>query len=416
MVSPARAQELVVVVAPTGADARNIDTVLRRAGLHTHIGSEAREAAAWVERGAGALLMTEEALLADREAELRDAFARQPAWADIPLVLVASPSSLHRWATLPPTVLGERSNLTLIARPLQASMLVAAVRTVLRARRRQFEVRDLLRERDQLLSSLEARVQERTAKLQELVAELETFSYSVSHDLRAPLRVMAGYANIVLEDFGPELPPEVQEYVRRIARSAQRMDHLTQDVLTYTRLARGEVPLEEIDVAAVVNGILDQYPKVAVARTAITLREPLARAQGHAPSLVQVLSNLIDNAVKFARPDVPLRIEISSVARDGRVTVSVKDNGTGIPAAQQGRIFRIFERAVDADVPGTGIGLAIVKKAAERMGGTVSVRSEPGSGSVFSVELAAPDSCAGATPASRAAKSIGASPKGTKRR
>lgn len=388
----ASSRELIVVVAPTGADANNIRAVLGRAGLNSATGRDVVEAAAWVDRGVGALLMTEEALLPQRNAPLVDAFARQPPWSDLPLLIVTSQTSIHHWAAMPATVLGPRSNVTLVGRPLQASTLVAAAKTVLRARRRQYELRDLLEERDALLASLETRVQERTAKLQELVAELESFSYSVSHDLRAPLRIMAGYAQVILKEFGPTLVPDVRHYVERIAHSAETMDLLTQDVLAYTRLARGEMPLDAVDLEKTIAETIDQYPELAGARSILVVRRPLAPVLAHRPSLVQVLSNLVGNSLKFARPGVRPRVEISTQVRRERVRISVRDNGIGIDPAHHAKIFRIFERAVGREKPGTGIGLAIVKKAAERMGGSVGVKSRLGDGATFWVELAkAPD-------------------------
>lgn len=381
--------EVVVVVAPTGADARNIQAVLRQAGLPSRIVGSTAEAAKWVDAGAGALLVTEEAISPRENRALAESFARQPAWSDIPLVIVTSAVSIHRWASLSEAVLGSRSNVTLVARPLRSSTLVAAAKNVLRARRRQYEVRDLLQERESLLASLDRRVQERTAKLQELVAELESFSYSVSHDLRAPLRIMAGYARLVLEDFGETLAPEVRCYVERIARSAERMDLLTQDVLAYTRLARGEVVLGPVDLARVVEETIEQYPELAAARAAIVVRRPLAPVIAHGPSLIQALSNLLGNALKFGRSGVRPRVEVATKVRAGRVRLVIKDNGVGIASAHHGKIFRIFERVAGQDVPGTGIGLAIVKKAAERMGGTVGLKSTPGRGSTFWLELPA---------------------------
>jgi signal transduction histidine kinase len=380
--------EDILIVAPTGADARNIRSALLRAELHPRVCRSTAEAAEHIATEPGALLLTEEALARGRNVALSAALDRQPAWSDLPIVIVTSDGSMHRWAADSAVLLGARSNVTLVARPLQTVTLVAAVTAVLRARRRQYQIRDLLRERETLLGSLEQRVQERTAKLQEVVAELESFSYSVSHDLRAPLRVMAGYAQVVLEDHGSTLAPEVRDYIERIARSADRMDRLTQDVLAYTRLTRGEIALERVDLECTLRELIEQYPELGSAREGIVLRSPLLPVIGHAPVLAQALANLLGNALKFTRPQVPPRIEVfTRRLRGDRVRIVVKDNGVGIDPAHHEKIFRIFERVAGRDVPGTGIGLAIVKKAAERMSGSVGVKSQFGRGSEFWIEL-----------------------------
>jgi signal transduction histidine kinase len=225
--------------------------------------------------------------------------------------------------------------------------------------------------------------------LQELIAELESFSYSVSHDLRAPLRVMAGYARAIVEDHDATLVPEVQNYVRRIAATAERMDRLTQDVLAYTRIARAEMVSEPVDLDSLVSDLVEQYPDLSAARASITVQRPLLRVRGHPPSLVQALSNLVENALKFVPDGREAQVRIATLPQGSNVRILIADNGPGIPPEYQRKIFGIFERLAPKSVPGTGMGLAIVKRAVERMGGTVGVRSNVGEGSEFWIELPA---------------------------
>ena len=379
----------MLVVAPLGADARNIGEVLLRAGCEVSVCPDVEKAASEMALGCGVMLLTEEAMLSAKDSALPQELERQPTWSDLPLVLITHGGRSDTAGERAATLLGDRANLTLIERPLRATTLVAAIKTALRARTRQYEIRDLIADREELLASLEQRVTERTAKLQLMVEELEAFSYSVSHDLRAPLRVLDGYAQALVEDYGESLEPGAKELLNRISRTAHRMDRLTQDLLAYTRVSRGELTLEPVDLAGMVRAVIEQYPSLVASRQFIRVRMPMGVVRGHVPSLIQCFSNLLENALKFVREGEAPRIEIYAETFGDRVRVTVEDHGVGIDPAHQRRIFGMFERAsAHKHVPGTGIGLAIVKKAAERMGGTTGVLSEPGRGARFWVELA----------------------------
>jgi signal transduction histidine kinase len=383
----------VLIVAPLGADARNISEVLAGAGCDPLVCGNIEEIAREFAHGCGAMVMTEEAMDSHDHLLLSSELKGQPPWSDVPIVLITTGGgtvSVNTTQTI--EWMGARANLTLIERPLRASTLVAAVTTALRARARQYEIRDLLADREKLLASLEVRVAERTVKLQQMVEELEAFSYSVSHDLRAPLRVLDGYAQALIEDYGASLEPGAKELLDRISRTAQRMDRLTQDVLAYTRVSRAELVLEPIELESMLRAVIEQYPSLIASSHLIHVHAPLGTVLGHGPSLIQCFSNLLENALKFVRDGELPQIDIYAEPRGDRIRVTVQDHGVGISPAHQDRIFNMFERAAaHKHVPGTGIGLAIVKKAAERMGGSVGVQSEPGNGSRFWLELARAD-------------------------
>jgi PAS domain S-box-containing protein len=235
---------------------------------------------------------------------------------------------------------------------------------------------------------LERLVAERTIRLQETVAELEAFSYSIAHDLRAPLRSLRGFADILLEDALPQLTPAAQGYLQRISVAAHRMDRLIQDVLHYSRVGRTAALIEPVDLHALVRGILETYPSFAPEHADIRILEQLPVVQGNAALLTQVFSNLLGNAVKFTRTGVKPVVTLSAVRDREFVRVAVRDDGIGIAPAHQAKIFEIFHQAVTG-FGGTGIGLAIVKKAVERMAGRVGVESAVGQGSTFWVELPA---------------------------
>ncbi|MCI0744633.1 MAG: ATP-binding protein, partial [Verrucomicrobia subdivision 3 bacterium] len=231
-------------------------------------------------------------------------------------------------------------------------------------------------------------LQQRTDKLQEAVGELEAFSYSVAHDLRAPLRAMQGYAQALLEQAAGQLTPQNQSYVERIQRAAARLDLLTQEVLTYSRLARTELQLHPVNLEQLTREVIEQYPEICPPRAQIEIRSPLLPVMGHEALLTQVLCNLLVNACKFVAPETVPKVVVRTVTVGRQVRIWVEDNGIGIAPEHRDRLFKIFGRIhPEHKYEGTGIGLAIVKKAAERMGGTAGFESEPGNGSRFWVQL-----------------------------
>lgn len=245
-------------------------------------------------------------------------------------------------------------------------------------------------ERKQLLDKIQHHAEElelRVAEREQTNAELEAFSYSVSHDLRAPLRAIEGYTDIVLTDFGGQLPPQVLEYLQNVVQAAGRMNRLIQDLLTYSRLSRLDIQPEPVKISAALEGALAQIELRN--NVAVAVDEKLCVC-AHLPTLTQVLSNLINNGLKFYPAGTTPNVEVSA-RRDGKnVVISVRDQGIGIAAQHQDRIFQVFERLHTNDAyPGTGIGLAIVKRGVVRMGGTVRVESAPGKGSTFYVSLPA---------------------------
>lgn len=377
----------VVVVAPLGSDATNIRGVLEQAGFSSLIQPTIAEALRAVGDGCGMLLMTEESFGTTGRQLLVEGVKEQPPWSDLPVVIIVSGAKRGQYSAQMVKQLGPEMNLALVERPLRIPTLIAAVNTALRARRRQYELRDMLEERQKLMEGLEQRVAERTEKLQLMVEELEGFSYSISHDLRGPLSIIGGYAEVLTEDHGHTLTPEAKELLHRIAKTAQRMDRLTQDLLAYTRVSRGELALRPVDLDLVINDVIEQYPAILRQRNCLTVHRPLGVVLGHHPSLTQIFSNLIENSLKFVRTGQEPSVAISASSQDGHVRVTVSDHGVGIAPEQHERIFGIFERASRSPFPGTGIGLAIAKKAVERMGGAIGVESALDEGAVFWVSL-----------------------------
>jgi PAS domain S-box-containing protein len=253
-------------------------------------------------------------------------------------------------------------------------------------------------------AELEQRVQERTAALQEANAELEMFGYSVAHDLRAPLRAIQGFGQALLEDYTDELDEMGQTLITHLVGAAERMDGLITDLLEYSRLSRTEIQIRPMNLSAIVAEVLTQLQAEIQARQAIlTVQEVLPEVMGHRAILVQVIANLVSNAIKFVPDDVQPRVRIwaevreseEQGTRDGKppsstreVRLWVEDNGIGIDERYQARIFGVFERLHGADTyAGSGIGLAIVRKGIERLGGQVGLESQIGRGTRFWLEL-----------------------------
>lgn len=241
-------------------------------------------------------------------------------------------------------------------------------------------------------ANLEDAVAERTTRLRETIQELEAFSYSIAHDMRAPLRAMHGFSQLVIDEYGQALPEGGKRYLRHISASASRLDQLIRDVLNYSRIVREELKLERVNVDQLVRDILDTYPSLSEANGTIEVEGSLPPVIGNVAALTQVFSNLLNNAVKFVAPGRTPCVRVWAQTKRGgnMVRFWVEDKGIGIPPELQGRLFGIFQRLHGPEpYEGTGIGLAIVRKAVERMGGNVGLESEPDKGSRFWVEFKA---------------------------
>jgi PAS domain S-box-containing protein len=246
--------------------------------------------------------------------------------------------------------------------------------------------------------NLEETVADRTAKLRETVHDLESFSYSIAHDMRAPLRAMRGFAGILQEEYASRLDATAILYLQRISTAALRLDHLIVDILDYSKIVRGELKLRPVDLHKLVREVLSSYPQFDSSRADVTIEGPLPVVIGNHAALTQVMSNLLTNAIKFVAPGVRPRVRVRAETvqdhpsfRDRSARVWIEDNGIGIPPQARDKLFDIFTRFEDPDLyEGTGIGLAIVKKAVERMSGLIGVESEPGRGSRFWFQLGTP--------------------------
>ncbi|MFZ2987193.1 PAS domain S-box protein [Ideonella sp.] len=238
-------------------------------------------------------------------------------------------------------------------------------------------------------AELEARVAERTAELEARHREMEAFSYSVSHDLKAPLRGIDGYSRLLLTDHASKLDEEGRFFVETIRKATVHMGQLIDDLLAYSRVERSRPTLAPIDPSELIRQLVAEYRReLEEGGVQLTLVLDCHQAQGEREGLRIALRNLLDNALKFTRGREPRCVSMRCEAVDGACRIEVSDNGPGFDMRYHDRIFEIFQRLHRAeDYPGTGVGLAIVRKAVERMQGRVWAESGLGLGARFFVQL-----------------------------
>ncbi|MEW6181412.1 MAG: ATP-binding protein [Chloroflexota bacterium] len=244
----------------------------------------------------------------------------------------------------------------------------------------------------ELAQQLEQKVAERTADLQRKNRELETFAYSVSHDLKAPLRGIDGYSRLLLEDHAGDLNEEGRQFLHAIRRGAEQMARLIDALLAYSRLERRNLSINQLEIRPLLDTLLREFQsEIEQSNAQITIDLPFKYIYHDYQSLYQALHNLLENALKFSRGRNPPRIEIGGEEREESHVLWVRDNGIGFDMQYHERIFGIFQRLNHGeDFPGTGVGLAIVRKAMERIGGWAWAVSAPGEGATFYIEVPKP--------------------------
>jgi signal transduction histidine kinase len=245
------------------------------------------------------------------------------------------------------------------------------------------EAKEILATRNQQLQRI---VNERTEELEETLGELQLVSYALAHDMRAPLRAMSGYASMLGKEHSSSADCAARELCARIARGAERLDKLIVDALSYTKSLHDELPIGAVDLSELLRELLESYPDLQPHAARIRTEESLPWVFGNKAALTQCFSNLLGNGVKFVAPGVRPELRIWAETRGSRVRVWVQDNGVGIAKEHQERIFNLFEQ-LNPHLGGTGIGLAVVRKTVQRMGGATGVESKLGHGSRFWVEL-----------------------------
>lgn len=379
-------EERTLLVAPRGRDRLLLADVLGKAHYLPQILGDLDDLSAEIGRGAGLLLLEEEAITSEAAPALFKALAEQPAWSDLPVVILTAPSRPERQTRRMVRSLGGDANVTLLERPIRILTLLQTVESALRARRRQYEVRDFQ-------EALELRVAERTAQLEATLKEMDAFSYTIAHDLRAPLRHLSRFSEVLELECGESLSVACADYLRRIRSGAVRMDTLVVDLLHYSRLTRVEISIRPVDVVALVSRVLRHMETDLRERKAVVTAElPPGFVLADPVLLSQALTNLLSNAVKFVAPGTAPSVRIRKEDRGPWTRIWVEDNGIGIDPRHHARIFEVFERLHSSKAyTGTGIGLSIVRRVVERQGGRAGVESQAGAGSRFWIDLRRPE-------------------------
>lgn len=365
-------QEVVLVHAPFGRDAEIICQVLGRGEIVGQICGTVEELCANLGDETGAALVSDEALTKSSVVALASVVGSQPTWSDFPLIVTTSGGEVtsltqHRLSMITPL-----GNVSLLERPLRTATLISAVRTALRARRRQHQLRDNFAERERLLRELERSND-----------ELAQFAHVVSHDLQAPIRMISTFTEILATRYRGQMGENAAKILDTIQSGASRMDELVKTLLQYATLGQNPVADAEVDLSAVAGAVVTTLQPAIDDVAAEILVEPLPTVRGDSVQLQRVFQNIIGNALKYARTQSRLRVCIRSRQAENEWRISVADNGPGIDPQFHDRIFQPLKRLHGSEIAGTGMGLAVCRKIIERHGGRIWVEPESPQGATF---------------------------------
>ena len=401
----------VLVLAPSGADARVATELLAEHDIEARTCSGIPEMCEQLEQGGGALLLTEEALTWERPELLTEQLAAQDAWSDIPIIVLTSSGEDARWSEVLGSLFAASGNLTLIERPCSAATLTSAAQVALRARRKQYEARELLLSEQRALGAASAALEQarRSEAAREALLDSERaaradaeranrlkdeFLASLSHELRTPLSVIVSWGRVLERNFGAH-NEQLRHGLSIITENALAQAQLICDLLDMSRIVSGKMSIDPhpTELTTLVAKAVSAHRPAAEAKSiSIELRQPAEAPTvlADATRLTQVFWNLLSNAIKFTPEGGEVSIETVASPPD-HLAVIIRDNGEGIPQDFLPHIFDRFRQA-DGSVSrrhgGLGIGLAIVRQLVELHGGEIEAHSEgPGRGASFTVRL-----------------------------
>ena len=379
----------VAVLAPTGRDGAVAVRVLEQSGVPAVEFQTVDSLCDALSGNIGAILLAQEALTVTARSALLSAFRKQPAWSDIPLIVLTTEGALSGAPSSALTPLAESTNLTLIERPVRLATLLTTLRAALRARLRQLEVRDHLANRQE-----HERVLHEARQQAEVASQAKTrFLATMSHELRTPLNAIAGYTELIAMGVHGPVTEQQRQDLGRIERSQRYLLSLINDVLNYAKIEAGHVAIASR--AFNVDPLLRELEAFVLPQlTAKNVRysyvshAPNCMAMGDEEKTQQILLNLLSNAVKFTPAGGA--IDVACRADKRRILVTVADTGPGIPASKREAIFEPFvqlDRGLTSNAQGTGLGLSISRDLARKMGGDLTVSGDVGEGATFRLEL-----------------------------
>jgi signal transduction histidine kinase len=363
----------VLVLTPTSEDTVVLSNAFSKDGLTPFVCESIEQLCDSINEGAGTAIIAEEALFPKSIERLTHTIQQQPEWSDFPFIIMTRAGSApdRVWTFM--TGSQQSLNASVMERPVLARTLLAAVRASLRSRDSQYKVEQELRRRAEVELSLSAANE-----------ELQAFSYSVSHDLRAPLHTMKGFISFLIEDYKDKFDETGREYLNLIVKNADKMARLIDDMLSLAKISRKDMVTQDINLSALSMTIIDEIKKSQPDRQVEISIQSNLLARGDEQLLKIALTNLLSNAWKYTTKAQRPRIEVGRFVKDSETVFFVRDNGAGFPMEHLSKLFKPFQRLhSDKEFSGTGIGLAIVQRVISRHGGRIWAEGEVGKGATF---------------------------------